>query len=190
MPENRPLKGQSLLCFPHDFTVIDIETTGVRPALDEILEISALRFRALAPAEQFSVLVHPSRRIPAFITQLTGITNRMVQDAPEIADAAAEFAAFIGDDVLMGWNVNFDINFLYDKMIQHCGIPLSSDFVDVLRFARRALPQLESRKQTAVAAYYGISAEGAHRALRDCEICGACYLRLMQEPALQNIPHR
>ena len=181
----RKYKGKSLLCFPEDYTVIDIETTGISPQNSEIIEISAVRYRGHKKTSVFSTLVKPSRHIPRFITGLTGINDSMVKDAPDITSAAMDFLSFAGDDILMGYNVNFDINFLYDALMRSCELPLTNDFVDVLRFARKALKELPNRSQTTVAAHYGISVEGAHRAQTDCEICQACYLRLMNESVFE-----
>lgn len=177
-------KGKSLLIFPNDYCVIDIETTGLTPGQDEIIEIAAVRYRNMTKQASFDTFVRPVKRISSFITGLTGITNDMVADAPGISTAIAEFADFIGDDILMGYNVNFDINFLYDSLLSVTSRELSNNFVDVLRFARKALPHLPRRSQTDVAAYYGIETEGAHRADRDCEICNECYRKLMQEKIL------
>ena len=84
----------------------------------------------------------------------------------------------------MGYNVNFDIDFLYDNLLRCHGIVFDNDFVDVVRFARRALPDMPRRSQTLVAEHYGISAEGAHRAEVDCEICNAVYQRMMKEQSV------
>jgi len=178
--KERPYKGQSLYCFPDDYTVIDIETTGLSPGECEILEISALRCRENRAVAHFSTLIKPRRRIPYYITQLTGITNAMVESAPDIAQALRGFLAFVGEDLLMGYNVNFDVNFLYDNVMRVYGLPLRNNFVDVLRFSRKVLPELPSRAQTAVAAHFGIETGGAHRALRDCEICREVYMHLRE----------
>lgn len=184
MTQTRPHKGRHLRTLPTSYVVIDIETTGLRPEDSEIIEIAALRVEDGVPTERFCTLVRPTCRITPFITGLTGIDDAMVQDAPDIAEAIAGFAAFVGDSVLMGYNVGFDIGFLYDAMVRALEMPLSNDYVDVLRLARKALPQLENRRQTTVAAYYGVSPDGAHRALRDCQICHAVYQHLCREPKI------
>ena len=184
MTKTRPHKGRHLRTLPPRYTVIDIETTGLDPADSEIIEIAALRVEDGAPTASFSTLVRPTCRITSFITGLTGINDAMVQDAPPIGEAIAGLAAFIGDRILMGYNVGFDIGFLYDAMVRALEMPLSNDYVDVLRLARKALPQLENRRQTTVAAYYGVSPDGAHRALRDCQICHAVYQHLCREPKI------
>ena len=181
MKMTRDFKGKSLLSFPGNYTVVDIETTGLSPDSCEIIEISAIKYVNFEKVSSFSTLIKPQNRISYFITKLTGITNDMVKDAPDISTAILDFQGYIGKDILMGYNVNFDINFLYDNLMRCHNIPLTNDFVDVLRFARKALPDLKNRSQTTVAEYYGISAFGAHRAERDCEICNACYLKLKEE---------
>lgn len=179
-------KGRSRIEFPEDYCVVDIETTGLDPAESEIIEIAAVRYRGGRKTAVFSTLIKPENHISSFITQLTGIDDGMVSDAPCISEAIMDFYRFAGNDMLMGYNVNFDINFLYDNLLRCHGIILDNDFVDVLRFARKALPLLPDRRQTTVADYYGISVTGAHRAEKDCEICNGCYLRLRDEIRRQN----
>ncbi len=179
-------KGKSRIAFPEDYCVVDIETTGLSPEECEIIEIAAVRYRNGEKTAFFNTLIRPHSAIAPFITELTGITNDMVKDAPEIDTAIKDFYDFAGNDMLMGYNVNFDINFLYDNLLRCHGICLSNDFVDVLRFARKVLTMLPDRRQTTVAAYYGIEITGAHRAAKDCEICNACYLRLRDEMRRQS----
>ncbi|MDE7464143.1 MAG: 3'-5' exonuclease [Clostridiales bacterium] len=177
----RQFKGESLFAFPSDYTVVDIETNGIAAGVCEIIEVSALKYRDEKLQDSFSSLIKPTERIGWFITQLTGITDEMVENAPDVNEVVREFYDFIGKDILIGHNVNFDVNFLYDNLWLHNGLVLDNDFVDTLRLARKALPWLSNHKQTTIAEYYGIPTVGAHRALRDCEICNACYLNLKKE---------
>ena len=160
---------------------MDIETTGLVSGECEIIEVSALKYRGEVLRDSFSYLIKPMQPISPFITNLTGITNEMVDGAPEINEVMPKFYEFIGDDILIGHNVNFDVNFLYDNLWHYSGLVLDNSFVDTLRLARKALPFLSNHRQTTVAAYYGIATDGAHRALRDCEICNACYMNLKRE---------
>lgn len=176
----RKFKGKSLFAFPTDYTVVDIETNMISSG-SEILEVSAIKVRDEQIADSFSSLVKPTEPIHWFITSLTGITDEMTVGAPDIADVMRDFYAFAGKDILIGHNVHFDVNFLYDNLWRHVGYVLDNDFVDTLRLARKALPFLTNHKQTTVAEYYGIDTSGAHRALRDCEICNACYINLKKE---------
>ena len=176
MRNYRPLKGKSLFEFPDDYTVIDIETTGMPGEGAEIIEVSALRFRGDELSAQYSELIKPALPISFFITQLTGITNAMVRSARPRTNILREFRDFLGDDVLIGHNVNFDVNFLYDEFTRYLGEPLPNDFVDVMRLSRRYLPELPNHKQITVAEYFCLDTEGAHRALKDTELCAGNYL--------------
>ncbi|MDE7164953.1 MAG: 3'-5' exonuclease [Clostridiales bacterium] len=174
----RRFKGASLFAFPSDYTVVDIETNGLSSGGCEIIEVSAIKVRGDVVQSTFSSLIKPTEPIGWFITNLTGITDDMVEDAPDAKDVLGRFYDFVGKDIIVGHNVNFDVNFLYDKLWLHNGLVLDNSFVDTLKLARKALPHLSNHKQTTVAEYYGISTLGAHRALRDCEICNACYLNI------------
>lgn len=188
MQKTRLFKGQSLFSFLDNYTVVDIETTGFYPETNEILEISAVRVRENAPVATFSSLAKPDSSIPYHISQLTGITDRLVSDAPPISEVLYDFVRFLDDDVIVGYNVNFDVNFLYDNLLRAHGMLLTNSFVDVLRIARRLLRNLPDHKQTTVASYYGISVEGSHRALRDCEICRMCYFKLKEQWLSEGLP--
>lgn len=166
--------------YPDNYTVIDIETTGLRPATDFITEISALKFRCNRKVDEFVTLVKPDCSIPYHITRLTGIDDTAVADAPKIEAVIWQFKEFIGDDILLGYNVNFDISFLTHKLQDCYAQSITNAYVDVMQMAKIALPELGRVKQTVLAAHFGITTEGAHRADVDCEICNSCYQRLKQ----------
>ena len=174
-------KGKSIIAFPEKYVVVDIETTGLSPQQNEIIEISAIRYENGRKKDTFSTLIKPENEIPYFITRLTGISNKMVTGAPGIKEAVTDFMNYVSDDIIIGYNVNFDVNFIYDKLLENCSVKLGNDFVDVLRIARVLLTNLSSHKQTAVAEYYGLSTSGAHRAMKDCELCNAIFVQLQRE---------
>jgi len=171
----RPLKGKSLFEFPSDYTVIDIETTGLSSFGAEIIEVSALRYREDILSGQYSALLKPAYPIPPFITALTGITNAMVRDARPRMDILQEYKDFLGDDILIGHNVNFDVNFLYDEFTRYLDAPLSNNFIDVMRLSRHYIPSLPNHKQITVAEYFALDTYGAHRALKDTMLCAGNY---------------
>ena len=185
METEKRQKGKSLLALPEDYCVVDIETTGLSPRSCEIIEIAAVKYRGLKKVDTFTTLIRPKKRIPGFITELTGISNEMVADAPDISEAILSFYEFADGEMIMGYNVNFDIDFLYDALLKCHGIVFGNDFVDVVRFARKALPDMKGRSQTRVAEHFGISSYGAHRADVDCEICNEIYQRLMNEECIK-----
>jgi len=113
----RESKGRSIIAFPSGYVALDIETTGLDPSVDEIIELAAIRVRDGVRADTFASLVKPRNTISGFITELTGITNDMVSGAPRVESILPQFCEFIGGDVVVGHNVNFDINFIYDALM-------------------------------------------------------------------------
>ena len=171
----RSFKGDSLLAFPHSYVVLDIETTGLSPLVDEIIEIAALKIEDGKKAANFQSLIKPSVKIGAVITKLTGITNDMVNDAPKIEEVLPSFKSFIENQILVGHNINFDINFLYDRFFEILGCALSNDFIDCLCLARQLLPELPNHRLGTVGRYFNIDDHGMHRALKDCEVTNQCF---------------
>lgn len=165
----RPEKGRSLLTIPKDFTVIDTETTGYDPRWDEMIEIAALRVRAGKVVDSFSSLIRPAAQVDDFFTQLTGITNDALAAAPDIQEVLPQFLDFVGDDVVVGHNAHFDVNFIYDAAEGFLNRPFVNDIVDTMRLARHALPDLDSHSLSSVAAALGVTRVGEHRSLGDCK---------------------
>lgn len=156
--------------------VFDLETTGINPERDSIIEISALKVKGHMVVEEFSTLVNPGRHIPAGATAVNGITDQMVADAPDMGTAIGKFMEFIGENVLVGHNIHtFDMNFAYDAVWNFLGRELKNDYVDTLYLARRYLPELSHYKLTDVAEHFQLQTQGAHRALIDCRMNQGCY---------------
>lgn len=166
-------KGGAVKCLPDKYVVVDIETTGLDPQSNEIIEISALKYEQNVLIDSYHTLVHPNESISAFITGLTGITNEMVKNAPDISECIHDFYSFVKNEVIVGYNINFDLNFLYDNLKVCTNEILSNNYLDVLLLTRRVYPSLSSHRQTAVAEYLGINIQGSHRAEKDCMICQA-----------------
>lgn len=161
-------KGKSLLTFPDNYCVIDIETTGLDPNFDEIIELAAIRISNNQIVDTFQSLVKPLAEIDEFIEQLTGITNSMVADAPKIEEILPDFLSFVGNSVLVGHNINFDINFIYDYALQFDKI-FSNDFIDTMRLSKKIYPQLAHHRLIDMIALLQIPVATKHRALADCE---------------------
>ena len=122
----REKKGKSLIEAPDSFVIIDIETTGLMPYWDDIIEVGAIRYEHGIEVRRFSSLVKPpvcedGSYIDDYIIELTGITNEMVSTAPNIENVLSDLDSFIGNSILIGHNVNFDINFLYDNFEEYLG---------------------------------------------------------------------
>lgn len=179
----REKKGKSLLANPQNYVLVDIETTGLFPQYDEIIEISAVRIKNNEIIDSFSELVKPYNEINSFIEQLTGITNDMVKNARRIKDVLKSFLSFIKeDDILVGYNFNFDVNFLYDSILENINSYFSNDFVDVLRFSRLLIKEkIDNCKLKTVAKFYNIDYSKAHRGKEDCLITFQVFKNLQNE---------
>ena len=171
----RPEKGKSLLEFPEDYVVVDLETTGLRPDIDEIIEIGAVRVQGQKVTESFNTLVYPVNGIDSFITQLTGITPDMVEDSPRISNALSQLIRFVGDSIVVGHNVNFDINFLYDKCVECFGYGFSNDFIDTMRISRKLFPEYRHHRLCDLEKRFNLHNGQAHRALSDVITTNDCF---------------
>jgi DNA polymerase III epsilon subunit family exonuclease len=117
------------------FTAFDFETTGLNAASDRIIEIAAIRFINGKPTDNYVKLIHPDRPIPPFITEITGISNSMVMDAPREEDIVDDFFDFLGNDPLIAHNIRFDHQFL-DNMSERFDKPkLKNKLYDSLQLA-------------------------------------------------------
>lgn len=150
------------------FCVLDLETTGGSAAACEITEVGAARYRMGEELGSFQTLVNPGSPIPPFITVLTGITQAMVVEAPPIETVLPSFLEFIGDAVVVGHNLRFDMSFL-DAAACRLGYPsLSNRTVDTARLARRLVrPEVRNLKLSTLAAHFRSPVAPVHRALED-----------------------
>lgn len=186
MKNKRIYKGNSLISFPETFTVIDIETTGLSPDYDKIIEVSAIKISNHSVTDSFSSLVKPTPDsdgiyVTDFITELTGITNEMLADAPEPFPVLQDYFSFLGTDILVGHNVNFDINFLYDYSERLFSRPLCNNFIDTMRISRRFHPDFPHHRLCDLCERYSVNYSDAHRSLADCNITIKCYKALCDE---------
>ena len=170
----REFKGESLLTFPEKYIVIELETTGFDPNKDKILEIGALKVNQSEVIDSFNSFVQTDN-IPDYISSLTGITSKNTKSAPTLHDVMYKFYDFIGNNVLVGHNVNFDINFLYDNLYKITGKYLSNNFVDTLRITRRQYKGLSSYKLSRLSHEFNLKCDSFHRALSDCYVTKQLY---------------
>ena len=168
--------------YPSDYVLFDLETTGISPKADEIIEISALKVRGGRVVEEFNTLVNPLRSIPYGATKVNGITNQMVRGMQPFAKVLPKFLDFIGDDVLVGHNINcFDMNFMRRDAQRFLNMELTNPSIDTLPMAKLLFPEMKHRKLVDLAAHYGIETAGAHRALNDCYMNQQVYERMKQD---------
>ncbi|MBR2576833.1 MAG: PolC-type DNA polymerase III [Firmicutes bacterium] len=161
-----------------EFVVFDIETTGFSPVSDQIIEIGAVRVKDREVQERFQTFVHASIPVPERITELTDITDKMLQDAPGIRDALTEFLRFCGDAVLVAHNSSFDMSFIREKAGKF-GMPFENREVDTLYLSRSLLTDLKRHNLAAVARHLDISQTHHHRADDDAWVASMILLKLM-----------
>ena len=144
--------------------VVDLETTGLNPQWNELLEVGAVKIEAGEVTATFEKLVRPERPIPHKIQQLTGINDEMVKTAALPAQVLAEFLAFMGDAILVAHNAPFDYGFLRNKVEKHLQVEFRPPVVDTLSLSRALWPQLKSHRLDAVAKELRIPQAQHHRA--------------------------
>ena len=175
----RAHKGQSLVKNLNDYTVLDIETTSLDSFSGEIVEISAIKVRNKKEVDTFSELIKTQNKIGAFTTRLTGITNEMVQkEGKDLIYVLQSFKDFLDRDIIVGHNVNFDINFIYDSMYKNMNEYLTNDFVDTLRISRKVLPILKHHKLDNLIDYFNLVKTAEHSPLNDCVLTNQVYINL------------
>lgn len=171
--------GKSLLENRKDYVALDIETTGLDPAKDKIIELAAIRIVNGAVVEKFSALVNPGERITGFITGLTGITNEMLRTAGTIEEILPDFLDFVKDSVVLGQNVRFDISFLGENCRRLYGTCFSNDYLDTLRISRMLFKEYRHHTLQDQVTRFGIGESVEHRALADAEQTYRCYEYMM-----------
>lgn len=172
-------RGEKIEGSRKDYVVFDLETTGINPSIDRIIEISAVKVKDRKVVGEFSTLVNPGISIPLAASMVNKITNEMVKDAPDIEAALHDFTDFIGDEILVGHNIHdFDMKFLNRDIEKILGLFLGNDYIDTLPMSRALLPELPKHRLGFLAEHFGLSSEGAHRALVDCRMNQEVYERL------------
>lgn len=157
---------------PRKYVVVDIETTGCNHFKDDIIEIGAIRYDNGNEVGRLSLLLKTSHCLSAAITQLTGITNEMLdKDGVNPEEAIKALCDFCKDDIVMGHNfTTFDSKFLNDAYNKYLNISFENDFVDTLYLAKEIYPDMKNRTLKDLSEMFKIDYSKAHRAVEDCEI--------------------
>ena len=152
------------------FTVFDVETTGMSPVGDRIVELAALRVNCDGSEQEFQTLVNPGRSIPGEVIAIHHITDEMVNDAPHFSTVGKMFLDFAAGSTLAAHNARFDLGFLQESLAR-CGLPLwDGKTIDTVRLLRKVHPGLPSYRLQSLRVYFRLgSREGmqAHRAGSD-----------------------
>ncbi|QNQ82727.1 3'-5' exonuclease [Lactobacillus sp. PV037] len=163
-------KGMEKPGFPENYTLIDVETTGLNPTYSRITEMGGLKVRRGKVIQTFSELVKfpDSNKVPAYISKLNGIDEAKIEaEGMPVDEAIKKFRYFIGSDPIVGYNVNFDLNFVYDLIAKYDLPVLSNDYVDVYRLARSFYPDQRHNRLIDCLNRLGIAQTQDHRGLQD-----------------------
>lgn len=163
----------------NSFVCIDLETTGLDPKRDKIIEIGAVRIERGEITGEWETFVNPERKLEERIVELTGIRDEQLAGARKIAEILSDLFAFLGDHVLLGHSVLFDFSFLKKAAVNE-RMTFERQGIDTLKIARKYLKDLESRSLESLCRHYGIP-HNAHRALEDARATVALYRKLWEE---------
>ena len=178
------------------FAAFDLETTGLDPRIDKIVEIGAVKFDNKGLIARFSTLVNPGIPMPAEAERVNGINDKMLSGKPGIEEALNDFLPFIKGTFLTAYNAPFDCGFINEKLkelmnsAQNTFFPerkaetlpaLPNPTADILSFAREIFPGHKSYSLQNIAAILGITSISAHRAEDDARLCMEVFLRCPKE---------
>lgn len=163
------------------FVVFDLETTGFSPTKDEIIEIGAVKISGNQIVDQFSSFVKPVQSIPLEVTNLTGISNESVEDAPDIYEVLPKFVDFAADAVLVAHNAQFDTGFLWANMDRVMKKVNRFPVLDTLGLARALYPKLKNHKLKTLAKEFKVKLENHHRAVDDAEATSQLLMKFLND---------
>lgn len=176
--EAKAIYGDSEITFEDEFVAFDIETTGLSPLSCKITEIGAVLVKNDEVLSVFNTFVDPETPIPAEITTLTGITDKMVKGAPKTKEAIQSFLDFIGDRMLVAHNASFDISFIRKAAMDN-DLVFNNAYLDTVSMSRYVNPDLKKHKLDIVAEYFGLGDFNHHRASDDAEMCAKIFYRMV-----------
>lgn len=159
------------------YVALDLETTGISPSYDRIIEIGAVRVIDGVQSGEISTFVHPKMNVPQRITEITGINDKMLVGAPCIEEILEELLEFIGDLPLLGHNILFDFSFIKCAAVAQ-GKTFETNGIDTLRLARMILPEAPSKRLSDLCELLDIDPGTSHRALDDARSAMILYQKL------------
>ena len=164
-----------------EYCVVDVETTGLSPARNNIIEIGLVKVVNMKIVDRYHSLVNPGREIPYYISSFTGITNDDVYDAPFFNEIIDDVCGFISNSILTAHNLSFDKSFLRREFL-YCGRDeLENINLCTLKIARRLFPSLRSKSLSSVCNHLQIHNSSAHRALADADVTAKVLIKMLNE---------
>ena len=170
-----------------EFVAIDVETTGLKPRQQRVIEVALIRYKGGQEVERFESLLNPDREIPAYIANLTTITNAHVEDAPRFHEVAGRVIEFIDTSLLVGHNIAFDLSFVNAELERCDRAKLINERIDTMGIARRFLPSLRKASLDSVARQVGLQPRKIHRAGGDAQLTAEVAIRLVGEAVRQGV---
>ena len=148
------------------YSIIDIETTGGSPKTEKITEIAVFLYDGTRITDEFTSLVNPERSIPSFITEITGISNKMVANAPKFYEIAKDIVELTNDRIFVAHNAPFDYSFICEEFRQ-LGYVYSRNMLCTVKLSRKMIPGLRSYSLGKICSDLNIRIENRHRAKGD-----------------------
>ena len=160
------------------WVVFDFETTGLKAAKHEIVEIGAIKYVGNEKREQYSQLINPENGVTWATTRITGLAAADLQDQPRLCEVIDTFLQFIKGSVLVAHNADFDASFLRIACDKHAW-DFHCPIYCTLKMARQLLPELERRNLDALAQHYGLSFSSRHRSIGDAEVTAQVFANML-----------
>lgn len=170
-----PQKGQTVLGVFADYIVLDLETTGLSPAADDIIEFGIVKVTNHKIMESFQAFVNPGYRVSSFISNLTGITNAMLEGEKTIGEVLPDALDFIGDSLVIAHNAHFDMGFIRQASVKYLKRQFINNSLDTVRMSRRLYPKEKHHRLGDLISRLDVKQSSAHRALSDAQATQECY---------------
>lgn len=187
MEKNYQAKGKPVYGILSDYVVLDTETTGVNAREGSIIEIGIVKVEKYQVTGSYSSFISPGEALTPFITELTGITDEMLEDAPVIAQVLPDILDFIGSEPVIAHNAGFDIGFMTATCQKVVSKPFLNDYLDTVHMSRKLFPELPRHRLVDLVNRFGVSTEVFHRALSDAADTQKCYAYMCDYMADSNI---
>ena len=178
----RQRKGSTESAEPDRYVVLDVETTGLNPDKDEIIEIAAIKVVRGAELDRFHVLVRPEKRVGDKVVELTGITNDLLESqGVDLELAMKEFISYIGDNIVIAHNAPFDFGFV-QASCEECDLgDFDNECIDTLALARKKMPDAPNYRLKTLLGLLNLDNKNPHRAESDCEATFQLFCKLIKK---------